>query len=645
MSKKQKIIRTLGNDILKNSQNIISAYLVMFKEMIDIERSIRPTKAQIKSQSKKKKRNSKTRKSLPDSSFQMKKSLLFVISQYKAYLVQELSLFLFSLKILVTEKNILHFSFKKTNKELNGGGKNPFTDLFYSFLFMTLASSLVAANYEVATSSRSDMVVDMNVHFLTVDVYKKEDQIHRRGKPFQNIPTTPGNEKDMEMFIQQYTTELIHIHSTNLNTNISHLNPNSFLSYFSMNSFESQMTKNVKELNSYIKHVYSSLNTMCERFTTLGTQTDLPLELYKLFNDELEKQDINQEIYDKKIIELGMEEDSYYSYFFGNEESKATLEKELQKVQKVQKESEIEKNVILMKTQEALNNVNSRMHIQQEQLTRTKFLNSFCDTIPLPKFSYKNDILSISNNAKSLKYLQVLADNVLLNKNEEIVYRNTDEDKQNKIHSLVEKAEMISKLVENHNVKLFNAMKDVKETENMNEFIELLNSTWISMNADILAASERFPITKKQKQIERDNKIELANQYNDELITDYNITANFVKTNMDGIGQNMGVYGNAFQNSVFSVTNTTGNILIDVLLMGNSVVVKGFGPIFRSIFLYVCGVLGLLSLVTITRRIKFDFLFRKTHPISPQQKEASKTHNHNIRTLHDRIHTPLRSMR
>ena len=426
----------------------------------------------------------------------------------------------------------------------------------------------------------------------------------------------------------------------------------------------------VTQLNKLNRDMYKSLEEMCEATMEVRTD-DLPIELYRVLKQKMkdkgefieEEQRVARYENKEKALEIATEEISpedkpeeptIYEKYVDNSwlktfslSTSAEINTEIVEVKSKSKIASYEayqdsleqrKNELVPILNEAsdkqimndaiisiLNDVGAAIEDGNINNNRNIFFGSICKIIDVPifKFDKQSGILSMSNNAESLNYIKVLANNV--NTWGKKYNDAASDDLKPQIQSLMEKSQyIVSNVLPSLNVGIVQAItKGTDLSQNVDEFFEQIIDAIDKSKFQIINAISKNPITNKKsnerfmqdyenaqrKILESTREQALAME---EFKTSQNIsneqwemTQEYLTSNIQGIGK---VVGNTtaatldiVEDMSESVIDTAGNIGIKVGQKGAELISSGLMPFVTSLIWLALGTLAAFGIFVIIR--------------------------------------------
>jgi len=621
-----------------------------------------------------------------DTELTMQILLLNNVSNLKQLCAEQLTMYIYSYLVVDSTNNfyeglykIYENSTEKQNQE--GGGPTNLKSVLIAFMSLILFQCVVGINSDInGLIPSGNLKVNMHTSIKQVGEYGKSIQIFSDlNLDDINIENDEDIEKVLNLFKPPFSNkpykESTLLVSPNISDKIIKKNKDYFIDPsiltglvtavgFSIiardpNSLNGVIDEKIKGINKLSRNVTASLKAVCrESFAKLSTD-ELPKVYYKVFNKKMSDQEEEQEeqLKTKKmeieeettaLVKKTMQYDeatpepsmpptykwaASYVYPSSDQQTKTEtsveeyneFQTELQErvSQEVEKQMGVESNIILnMTIQNSLDLIRKDIQDQQLQNNVEVVFQAICDRIEPIIFNFEDGVISVTDNAKPLQYLNILASNVRIFGKSELERLGTSDPLYNQVDSLFQKSEILHRdIIPSLNHRLKNAVEDKNDSQSIGEFTDSLETALTDIQKSLNKALEVLPITNEKMQILMDHQKEemirfLRKERHEQDLEnkDFEVSEGIRKDQRDITNQYLngimkgffnvtetagGNIKNATEMGAMAILNMTGNIAVDLGEVTSKIIDSGFGPIINSLLWTGGPFLGIASVILV----------------------------------------------
>ena len=540
-------------------------------------------------------------------------------------------------------------------EELNGGGSKSSSFIFKSFSFIFLLLSLIGGNEisDLIAGPIQDYKTEVGFG-KKLDVTSKEEMMEY-AKLFDNDPNFGPPIKTI--ISGNLTTTFKDKYQKNLSKSVP-INFNGLINYFlnSEQTFDDYLKQQTERgFNTFIIDTNKALIDMCNAFID-KTTPDLPLDLSDYFIKQLQESQPELEIIvEQKIENVSKERENQmleqyqdqlnepiteptlyetinsdltglftitsnlYSTIASNtystkqsQESNSQLVstsdsslsveerqelvdniKENVSLELVKEKPSIVKEAVNQKAKDIMQKMNEQKQTKLKTINRNAYLTAVCNTAfgQPPKLIYNNSTLIFESYPESRSHIEILLHNVITWGNEML---ETNSNNQDKMKSLMEKAEFISKLLTDYDLNLMNVLtKGHTSVNNIDSFLNNIFSVFQEVKQKTILATLDFPIT----ELEKSNLMKMQQELHDSDMKQKQFQTQMTKEETEISRESWDVYNknvgtkisgatgtatSALESVINPIVNSGGNILVNGVNVGGFVLNAGLGNILNS---------------------------------------------------------------
>lgn len=570
------------------------------------------------------------------------------------YVLLEISLYLVSLitmnhSIQLLEKYNITVNREKNEQtntniqEITGGAVDSSSTIFKSFIFLFLVLSLIGGNDVADLIAGPIQEYKVNIGFGTTLDTTSTEEMMEYAKLFENNPNFGSPIKTImsanltESFKQKYQQTLAKSRPISFSGLLSYVIDGD-------QKFEDYMREQTTNgFNTYVVTAKNALKNMCDAFIGKSTDT-LPMNLNDYFIKQLEESEPEIEaIFEKNIAKIAQEKEegliadqeakinqplveptmyetaanifsslNTYDYFFSvttkeivSSENNAPLTvnlkqeliekiKENVEAELVEIKPEVAKQAVQQKATSIMQSMEQTQKTKLQGMNRKAYLDAVCTTAfgETPSLSFDNDLLTFTSYPQSRSQIEILIRNILT-WGDEILEKSSGIN-QDKIRSLIEKANAMSSLLTKYDLDIVNTLtKGHKTTTSIQGFLTNFFNVFEKTKNNAIQATLDFPITDQENSKLRKQQQEAHNAEIEQKKFETGLTQEDTKISRESwnaFNENIGtkVAGvtetatSTVGNIVNPLINVLGDTAVNIVNVGGMVLNTGIGQLMHS---------------------------------------------------------------
>ena len=291
-------------------------------------------------------------------------------------------------------------------------------------------------------------------------------------------------------------------------------------------------------------------------------------------------------------------------------------------MKRLKQSMEVASDVVLNETiNEVMEDISDEIGPKILKNNRDTAFRAICNNIKPFKFAYTDGELSVYDNAKSLQYISILANNVNVFADQELKKYSEGDYMYDSVNSLAQKAKKINRdILPSLDINLVNAVSnDAYLSGNINEFVQNIENTLNEIQGQLQETLQAFPLdnellqnqlkmnkeaTKNEiEKLQENQRIEreLFNVEQNVSKDEWDRTSEYVDLNMKGtfgaIDSVAGNVLNATASATNQIFNQTGEVLVNAGKTMDNILVYGLGPVITSLIWTGAPVLAIAAVI------------------------------------------------